>query len=300
MWIEKKQEYNKLIWKSERDGELKDILLNDMKISIRLLISLKKGKYILVNEKPKIVTEEIKRDDVITILLPDEQSEYDLENRTINILYEDEDVIVVEKPYGEVVHPTKNHLHGTMLNAILNYFNEKNIKSKVRFVNRLDKDTSGVLIVAKNCYAHSVMTKENNMWDITKEYIAVVEGEVKEKGTINLPISKSQDNIRREISEEGQVAITHYDIVDKNKLGSILKIKLETGRTHQIRVHMKAIGHTIFGDELYGGDMEIISRQALHSYRICFYSPRKEKIVEIENQLPKDIEKLIEKLQLNI
>lgn len=300
MWIENRQKYNELVWKSERTGELKDILLNDMNISIRLLVALKKGENIFVNGKLMIVKENIRANDLIMVKLPEESSEYLAEKRELNIMYEDNDVIVVEKPFGEVVHPTKSHLTGTMLNAILYYFRENNIKSKVRFVNRLDKDTSGVLIVAKNAYAHSVMTKENTMWNITKEYLAVVEGNLSGDGSIRLRIAKSDDNIRREINENGQEAITHYRSIASNDKATVVKVRLETGRTHQIRVHMKAIGHTLFGDELYGGNMELIQRQALHSQKIGFFSPRGEKMVKIENQLPEDIEKLIKILGLNI
>lgn len=300
MWIKDEQRYNTLVWKSERNGELKEILLNDMNISIRLLVALKKGKYIFVNKEPKIVKDNIKKGDIITIKLPDERSEYLPEKRDLNIMHEDNDVLVIEKPFGEVVHPTKSHLTGTMLNAILHYFRENNIKSKVRFVNRLDKDTSGVLIVAKNAYAHSVMTKENTMWNITKEYLAVVEGNLSGEGSIKLKIAKSDDNIRREISDDGQEAITHYKSIASNEKASLVRIRLETGRTHQIRVHMKAIGHTLFGDELYGGNLEVIKRQALHSQKIAFFSPREKEMVNIENQLPKDIEKLIKILELNI
>lgn len=296
MWKENCQKYNGLVWIAESDGSLKDILMNEMRISVRLLVELKKGDYIRVNGERKNVKEQVFIDDEISVILPNETSEYEKQEMPLNIYYEDEDVLVVEKPYNMVVHPTRNHLLGTMLNGLLYYFDKCKIKSKVRFVNRLDRYTSGILIVAKNAYAHSVITKENSMWDLEKEYFAIVSGKLECGGTIDAPIVKSSDGIKREVGDEGQRAITHYDVICQNEKASFVRVSLETGRTHQIRVHFSHIGHALFGDELYGGDLSLIERQALHSSKLGFFSPRKKEKIEIKIDLPHDIKKLLEEL----
>ena len=296
MWKEKEQRYNRLVWIAESDAALKKILLDEMGISIRLLVELKKGDFIFVNGKKKIVKEEIHRGDEVVVVLPAESSEYLAQDISLTVYYEDEDLLVVEKPYDMVVHPTRSHLYDTMLNGALYYFRQRGIESKVRFVNRLDRYTSGILIIAKNAYAHSVLTKENSLWSMEKEYLAVVHGELTGEGTIEKPIAKSDDGIRREIREDGQRATTHYKVLAHSENASLVQIRLETGRTHQIRVHFSSIGHPLLGDELYGGETKRIERQALHSRRLSFFSPRRKEKMDIKIQLPKDIRELLQEL----
>ena len=255
-----------------------------MNISVRMLCSIKKEKSVTVNGKYVPMHTMVCGGDIIKIELPHESNEYEAQQMGIEVLYEDFDLLVVEKPFGMVVHPTRNHLENTMLNALKYYFDENGIKSKVRFVNRLDRDTSGILIVAKNAYAHSVLTKDTSMWEMHKKYIAVVEGKLDESGTIRLPIIKSEDGIRRMVDENGQECVTHYRTIKSNERASFVELELETGRTHQIRVHMSAIGHPIFGDELYGGNIDFIERQALHCIELGFYSPRLEKEIRVKTK----------------
>lgn len=296
MWLEGKQRYDQLVWSAEKESLLKETLLDEMDLSIRAVVALKKGDYIFLNGKKARVHEKTCQGDEIRVVLPKENSEYLPQDIPLTIYYEDEDLLVVEKPEDMVVHPTRSHLYDTMLNAVLHYFRENGIESKVRFVNRLDRYTSGILIIAKNAYAHSVMTKGQSMWGLEKEYIAVVHGKLEGEGTIDRPIAKSEDGIRREVHPEGQNAVTHYEALSSNEEASLLKIRLETGRTHQIRVHFSSIGHPLLGDGLYGGDTGLIGRQALHSLRLAFHSPRKAEKVEIKIKLPKDIQELLEKI----
>ena len=270
-----------------------------MNISVRMLCSIKKEKSVTVNGKYVPMHTMVCGTDIIKIELPHESNEYEAQQMGIEVLYEDFDLLVVEKPFGMVVHPTRNHLENTMLNALKYYFDENGIKSKVRFVNRLDRDTSGILIVAKNAYAHSVLTKDTSMWEMHKKYIAVVEGKLDESGTIRLPIIKSEDGIRRTVDENGQECVTHYRTIKSNERASFVELELETGRTHQIRVHMSAMGHPIFGDELYGGNLDLIERQALHCIELGFYSPRLEKEIRVKTKLHDDITELLMKLGLN-
>lgn len=299
MWKIESQRYDQLVWQCKEENKLKSELLDKMNISVRMLCSIKKEKSVTVNGKYVPMHTMVCGTDIIKIELPHESNEYEAQQMGIEVLYEDFDLLVVEKPFGMVVHPTRNHLENTMLNALKYYFDENGIKSKVRFVNRLDRDTSGILIVAKNAYAHSVLTKDTSMWEMHKKYIAVVEGKLDESGTIRLPIMKSEDGIRRMVDENGQECVTHYRTVASNERASFVELELETGRTHQIRVHMSAIGHPIFGDELYGGNMDFIERQALHCIELGFYSPRLEKEIRVKTKLHDDITELLMKLGLN-
>ena len=299
MWKIESQRYDQLVWQCKEENKLKSELLDKMNISVRMLCSIKKEKSVTVNGKYVPMHTMVCGTDIIKIELPHESNEYEAQQMGIEVLYEDFDLLVVEKPFGMVVHPTRNHLENTMLNALKYYFDENGIKSKVRFVNRLDRDTSGILIVAKNAYAHSVLTKDTSMWEMHKKYIAVVEGKLDESGTIRLPIIKSEDGIRRTVDENGQECVTHYRTIKSNERASFVELELETGRTHQIRVHMSAIGHPIFGDELYGGNMDLIERQALHCIELGFYSPRLEKEIRVKTKLHDDITELLMKLGLN-
>ena len=297
MWFND-QQYNKLVWKNEsRNDTLKQILLNDMGISLRLLYSLKKDKQIFVNKKFYKMHELVNIGDIIEINLLDEANDYDAEDMDIKLLYEDADLMVIEKEPFVVVHPTKGHQSGTLANGLIKLFKDKSINSKIRFVNRLDRDTSGILIVAKNSYCHSILTKDDAMHEMEKKYYAVVGGHLeKESGVIDLPIDKSEDGIRRMVSEKGQRAVTRYKVIDKLKQATLLEISLETGRTHQIRVHFSHIGHPLVGDELYGGDMSLLNRQALHCFELGFYSPRKSEIIYIKSELPHDMRELVKEL----
>ena len=297
MWFND-QQYNKLVWKNEsRNDTLKQILLNDMGISLRLLYSLKKDKQIFVNKKFYKMHELVNIGDIIEINLPDEANDYDAEDMDIKLLYEDADLMVIEKEPFVVVHPTKGHQSGTLANGLIKLFKDKSINSKIRFVNRLDRDTSGILIVAKNSYCHSILTKDDAMHEMEKKYYAIVSGYLeKESGVIDLPIDKSEDGIRRMVSEKGQRAVTRYKVIDKLKQATLLEISLETGRTHQIRVHFSHIGHPLLGDELYGGDMSLLNRQALHCFELGFYSPRKSEIIYIKSELPHDMRELVKEL----
>ena len=299
MWKIESQRYDQLVWQCKEENKLKSELLDKMNISVRMLCSIKKEKSVTVNGKYVPMHTMVCGTDIIKIELPHESNEYEAQQMGIEVLYEDFDLLVVEKPFGMVVHPTRNHLENTMLNALKYYFDENGIKSKVRFVNRLDRDTSGILIVAKNAYAHSVLTKDTSMWEMHKKYIAVVEGKLDESGTIRLPIIKSEDGIRRMVDENGQECVTHYRTIKSNERASFVELELETGRTHQIRVHMSAMGHPIFGDELYGGNMDFIERQALHCIQLGFYSPRLEKEISVKTKLHDDMTELLMKLGLN-
>jgi 23S rRNA pseudouridine1911/1915/1917 synthase len=177
----------------------------------------------------------------------------------------------------------------------MNYFNNTNQDCIVRLVNRLDRDTSGLVIIAKSQYAHQGMAKKLDNNQIEKTYIAVVEGRLEGKDTIDMPIDRpAPESMKREVMEGGQRAVTHYEALASSDKMSVLSIKLETGKTHQIRVHMKTIGHPIVGDSLYGNVSEYIDRQALHAHRLRFSILRDNIDVEVLAELPADMKKLVE------
>ena len=222
----------------------------------------------------------------------------------IDIVYEDEDILVVNKIPFMVVHPTKSYQSGTLANGVINYFNESNQNCIVRLVSRLDMNTSGLIIIAKNQFSHGMLSKEMSENKVGKRYLAIVHGHLKEKsGTIDLPIYRPEGiemGTRRVIDERGQRSITHYKVVESFGDSDLVECKLETGRTHQIRVHLSHLGHPIYGDVLYGNgdeEMDLIKRQALHAYRLDFASPRTGEILSLKADLPDDMKELIEKLK---
>ena len=230
----------------------------------------------------------------------EDMADFKPQDLNLEILHDDFDIIMVNKPPFMVVHPTKSHFENTIANGVTDYIMKKNEKVKIRFVNRLDMNTSGLVIVAKNPYAQFVLSSDMKEDKVEKMYIAVVKGIIEEDfGTINAPIYRpTDDSVKRIVHEDGQPSVTHFEVVERLKDATVLKLRLETGRTHQIRVHLNHIGHGIIGDELYGYvDENLINRQALHAYSLKFQQPRTKENLEFKAPLPKDMEELIEKLR---
>ncbi|MEC3793976.1 RluA family pseudouridine synthase, partial [Clostridioides difficile] len=199
-----------------------------------------------------------------------------------------------------VVHPTKSHYDKTIANGISYYIDNQKENVKIRFVNRLDMNTSGLVIVAKHAYAHHTLSTAMSENKVEKKYITVVDGIIKEnEGTIDEPIYRpTEDSIKRIIDERGQSSVTHYKVIERLENATVLEVSLETGRTHQIRVHMAHIGHGIIGDELYGYvDEELINRQALHAYKLEFEQPRTKEKLKFKADIPEDMKELISKLR---
>ena len=241
-------------------------------------------------------------DEIVINLAKKESQNITPEKIDLDIVYEDKDIIVINKSPNMVVHPTKRYQSGTLANGLLYYFKESNQDCIVRLVSRLDMDTSGLIIVAKNQYAHSELSNQMQNNNVEKRYLALVHGHFSEKeGTIDLPIYRPEIEgvMARVIDERGQRSITHYKVIESYKDAELVECLLETGRTHQIRVHMKAMGHPIYGDTLYGetDDSGLISRQALHAYKLKFQSPRTKDELALTAKLPADIEKLIANLK---
>ncbi len=226
------------------------------------------------------------------------------ESIPLEIVYEDDDVLVVNKPKGMVVHPAAGHYSGTLVNALMFHCGERlsGINGEIRpgIVHRIDKDTSGLLMIAKNDAAHLALSEQIKAHSFTREYSAVVCGSIKEDGTVNAPIGRHKTDRKKMCVtlENSREAITHYTVV-KNYAGyTHLNVKLETGRTHQIRVHLSYIGHAIAGDEVYGnGKPKWLCGQCLHARKIGFVHPRTGEYMEFESELPEYFLKFLKSIE---
>lgn len=301
MFKKEDQKYNIISYINEEENlTLKEVLLDKLNFSVRSLSKMKRYKTVKVNNTYIRPADKINKGDLIEVRIEEDMADFKPQDLKLSILYDDFDIIMVNKPPFMVVHPTKSHYENTIANGITHYIMEKDEKVKVRFVNRLDMNTSGLVIVAKNPYAQFVLSSDMKDDKVEKMYIAVVKGIVESDfGTINEPIYRpTDDSIKRIVHEDGQPSVTHFEVVERLKDATVLKLKLETGRTHQIRVHLNHIGHGIIGDELYGYvDENLIQRQALHAFSLKFKQPRTREDLEFNAPLPKDMEELIEKLK---
>lgn len=264
---------------------------------------------ILVNGKKVKVSYKVQADDEITIK---EQAakEISLEAQDIpiEVLYEDNDIIVVNKPKGMVVHPANGNPDGTLVNAIMSICKDSlsGIGGEIRpgIVHRLDKDTSGALIVAKNDKAHIKMSEQIKNHEVEKTYIALVKGFVKEnEATIDMPIGRSlKDRKKMAVRKEGKNAVTHFKVIERFPNYTLLEVKIETGRTHQIRVHLSEIGYPIVGDEVYsnGKNEWNIHGQCLHAKSLKFKHPITEKEMCIEAPIPEYFQNIIKELEEKI
>ena len=301
----KNNDSNKMLIEVTQENEgarIKEFLIDNYSFSSRLLRRLKKRNAILLNGKAVSVTKNVFRGDLLEIVFEQEKHNYEAIEMPLDILYEDGDVLILNKPPFLVVHPTKTHLSNTLANGIAFYFKENNIQKKIRFVNRFDRDTSGIIIIAKNSYTHQFIQKQIEDQSIEKKYNAVVSGMFPfDEGMINLPIGrKEKGDIVRKVFDEGKNSLTKFKkISDFGSKGALLDIELITGRTHQIRVHFNHYNNPLIGDALYGEASNLINRHALHSTYLKLRVPRRKDPIEINSPLPEDISLLIKQLRVD-
>lgn len=267
-------------------------LQNELKISSRLLYKLIKLNKIELNHKPCDTRKTGTFGDTITINFDYEEDNSNIipTKMNLNIIFEDDWLLVVNKPAGIAIHPSVLHYSDSLCNGIKFYFDKIGLKKKIRPVNRLDLNTSGLVVFAKCEYIQECLINQMKNNQFKKEYLAVCNGFFdKKSGTINLPIARKENSIiERCISENGQPAITHYEVLKEFDNYSLVKCYLETGRTHQIRVHMSAIGHPLLGDSLYGSISDLINRQALHCFNLQFIHPVYNNDLNFWGDLPND------------
>ncbi|KGM97928.1 pseudouridylate synthase [Clostridium novyi A str. 4552] len=287
---------------NDEEIRLNHYLKNYAKCSSRFIRKAAREGRIKVNNNENVrLSYMLKNNDLIELQI-NRKEEQDIvpEKMSLDIIYEDEDIIVINKPKGIVVHPTKRHLNGTLSNGVLYYFKEKNENSIVRLVNRLDMDTSGLVLIAKNAYSHMALSRDMQKDDFIKRYLAIVHGNLEEKsGVIDKPIYRvGEGTLKRVIDERGQKSITRFKVIESYENADLIELTLETGRTHQIRVHLSSIGHPIYGDALYGKEEhEYIDRQALHAYKLQIPHPKDGRILKLQSDLPDDMKNLIDKLK---
>jgi 23S rRNA pseudouridine1911/1915/1917 synthase len=272
----------------------------------QIQIWLKDGA-VLVNGEPVKTNYKVKLNDVINVTVPDvEPLDIEPENLNLDIVYEDEDVLVVNKPRGMVVHPAPGHTSGTLVNGLMHQCSDlSGINGVMRpgIVHRIDKDTTGLLMVAKNDKAHESLVNQLVKKTVTRRYTALVHGHIPhDKGTIDAPLGRDKkDRQSMAVVDSGKHAITHFRVLERFGKFTLVECRLETGRTHQIRVHMKYIGFPIAGDPKYGPRKTIdFNGQALHAGVLGFIHPRTEEYLEFEAPLPEEFKALIEDMKTNV
>lgn len=275
---------------------IRQVLINEFNLSDRLILRLKRANQIYLNGNSVHIHHTLNVNDVVSV---DISFEEECENivptkMDLDILYEDAGLLVVNKSPNTPVHPSLNHYEDSLSNGVKYYFVTQGLKRKIRPINRLDKDTSGIVLFAKNEYIQECLIKQMKTNTFEKEYIALVDGIISAKHqTVTAPIARKETSIiERCIRDNGDYAETDIELINTYSNYSLIKCKLKTGRTHQIRVHTKHIGHPILGDTLYGTPSDLIARQALHAYKVKFIHPVTKELIQIECDLPQDMIKL--------
>ena len=287
----------------EDAGKTIGAFLKDRGYSHAVLVHLKKTpESVLQNNRWEYLTSKLKEGDSLVITLAEEESSEHIipVAHPFEIVYEDEDILVINKPAKMPIHPSLHNYDNTLANAVAAYFKEQGTSYTFRCMNRLDRDTTGLTILAKHMLSAAILNVAVTKREIKREYLAIVDGITDADGTVCAPIArKNGSTVEREVNfETGERAVTHYQTIAHADGCSLLALRLETGRTHQIRVHMKYIGHPLLGDFLYYPDYTKIKRQALHSYRLAFTHPITKEPLVFTAPLPDDMHQIFPKAAL--
>lgn len=269
---------------------LRDFLRNTMDLSNRNIKRLAMGRNIFVNQRTARLNTILKAGDIVHVQLDQEEHQNMAAiPMDLTIVYEDEALLVVDKPANLVVHPTKKHIDDTLTNGVLYHFKENNDPSIVRLVSRLDMNTSGLVLIAKNQFVHSHFSRRPQ--DISKKYLGITQGHwEKKEGLLDFPIYlPGPEAIARVIDDQGQPSQTKYRVLGQGRTLDLVEFELLTGRTHQIRLHASHSGHPLVGDELYGGPLAEYQRQLLHAYALTFVHPMTKETLSLRACLPKDM-----------
>lgn len=294
---------------TSNEGKRLDLVLSALnsEVSRSKISDMIKNGQVLVNGKPSKASYKLKiGDNVDYSVLEDEDIFVEAEDIPLDIRYEDENMLVVNKPVDMLTHPTSKEMHGTLVNALLNkygYGGLSTLNGRLRpgIVHRLDRNTSGLLMIAKNDMAHEYLCEQIKNKTAVRKYLAVVSGNFSEaEGTVDAPIARHKTKCEKfTVSEDGKPSVTHFKVLERFKHYTLLELQLETGRTHQIRVHMAHIGHPIVNDTLYGGEKIKVktTEQVLQAYKLSFTPPQKDCVVDIEIPSDDDVTKVLNKLR---
>ena len=265
--------------------KLESILEKEMQFSRSLIAKLKRADdAVTLNDQSEKLITRVKEGDVLTVNIPERGTDVESAEIPLEIIFEDEDILAVNKPCGMSVHPSKNHITDTLANGLKNYFGGD---SGIHIITRLDRETSGVVLIAKNTHSAKILTEEMKNGNIQKEYVAIANGIIEpEKGTIDAPIDRDT-GIKRKVSESGKSAVTEYEVIQNGVLSAV-RLFPKTGRTHQIRVHLSHIGCPIYGDSMYGAP-QVGERTRLHCRRLVFQHPATTEKIEIIAPIPEDM-----------
>ena len=277
-------------------------LSNNMDITRSQILKMIKNGEILVNSKPCKAGYSLKKGDIIEVNHMQDDSTITPEEMDLDIVYEDEDVLVVNKANGIVVHPAPGNYHGTLVNGLMYHTKLSSINGEERpgIVHRIDAYTTGLLMVAKNNKAHKILADELSKKETYRKYIALVWGKINnDSGTIDAPIGRSlNDRKKMAVIASGKKAITHFKVLKRFENATLIEVRLETGRTHQIRVHMDYIGHPVVNDPVYGGRKLIDNTgQCLHAKELGFVHPRMNEFMKFDSKLPKCFTNILDKFE---
>lgn len=293
--------HQNIILQPEDAGKRIDVVINnlfDQFSRSQIQKWIKEGSITINGQitKPKHIALGDEQIDINIELLP--TNEWHPEDIDLDIIYEDDDIVVINKPIDMIVHPGAGNMSGTISNALLHRYENQDKLPRAGIVHRLDKDTSGLMVAAKSSIAYHSLVQQLSSRKVSRRYLAIVEGEIYYEGTVNEPIGRDPNNrTKMAINYKGKEAITHYTPIEIYDGFTLVECKLETGRTHQIRVHMKSIKHPLVGDQTYNKSsvklnkigIEDLQRQALHAYKLSFIHPITEKVVNFKSKLPEDM-----------
>jgi 23S rRNA pseudouridine1911/1915/1917 synthase len=290
-WVIDQQNAGKLMKEFLKEQEISRTALTDIKF---------RGGEILVNGRVENVRFKLHEGDYVKLIFPAEIPSKGIpgEKIPLDIIYEDDYVLVVNKQAGMSTIPSREHPSGSLANALIGYYHEIGINATSHIVTRLDRDTSGLVLIAKHRHVHHLFSMQQKNGSVKRTYEAFAGGGiiVENGGTIERPIGRKIESIiEREVREDGQYACTHFEVLGRFGEFTHILLQLETGRTHQIRVHMSYLGHPLLGDDLYGGDISILNRQALHCRQIKFNHPFLKRELSFSAPLPQDMNKILKK-----
>ncbi len=297
MQVTKREQYLDFIIEKAQANQTIRTFLQSFSLSKKTIHHLYMNKAVTLNQDVKSFETPLKEGDCVSIaVFLQEGLDFIPQKMPLEIVYEDDHVLMVNKPAGIMVHPDEKSKKETLVNGVAYYYQQKNYLERVRYIHRIDTDTSGIVIFAKHQLVHAKMDEWLSKKIIKRRYLAFVHGCVKKKkGTINQPIGRDRHHAsRRRVCQSGDVAKTHYEILNTTPTYSQVKLQLETGRTHQIRVHMSHIGHPLLGDTLYGGKNPFhhLKRHALHAYEVQMPHPLLDHELLVTAPLPQDLKKL--------